>query len=150
MRSGALRQHQHTDDDEDRENRRRDRAAQARPPSLTGLSRKSPTVAPSGRDSMKASQNSATREIEVPPAEPAGLSCKASTVSTGRSTKLEPGRLDCSERYVPATVSAGDRVGGFVQCRVSRIGAVSCGAGKSDIAGAYLSYGDHCSMQLRR
>ncbi len=33
----------------------------ASPPSLTGLSRKSPTVAPSGRDRMKAAQNRNTR-----------------------------------------------------------------------------------------
>src|ERR1700683_2645048 len=37
----------------------------ARPPSLTGLSRKSPTVAPSGRVRMKAAQNSVTRETSV-------------------------------------------------------------------------------------
>jgi hypothetical protein len=35
----------------------------ANPPSLTGLSRKPPTVAPSGRDKMKAAQNKNTREI---------------------------------------------------------------------------------------
>ena len=33
----------------------------AKPPSLTGLSRKSPTVAPSGRDRMKAGQNKKAR-----------------------------------------------------------------------------------------
>ena len=37
----------------------------ASPPSLTGLSRKSPTVAPSGRDRMKAAQNRNTRETLV-------------------------------------------------------------------------------------
>ena len=37
----------------------------ARPPSLTGLSRKSPTEAPSGRVRMKAAQNKKTREILV-------------------------------------------------------------------------------------
>ena len=37
----------------------------ASPPSRCGLSRKSPTVAPSGRVRMNAAQNSATREIEV-------------------------------------------------------------------------------------
>jgi hypothetical protein len=37
----------------------------ARPPSLVGLSRKSPTVAPSGRVRMKAAQNKKTREILV-------------------------------------------------------------------------------------
>ena len=37
----------------------------ASPPLLTGLSRKSPTVAPSGRVRMKAAQNSSTREISV-------------------------------------------------------------------------------------
>ena len=37
----------------------------ARPPSSTGLSRKSPTVAPSGRVRMKAAQNSVTREMLV-------------------------------------------------------------------------------------
>src|SRR6516162_8271405 len=37
----------------------------ARPPWLTGLSRKSPTVAPSGRVRMKALQNSDTRETFV-------------------------------------------------------------------------------------
>src|ERR1700679_2986053 len=38
---------------------------QARPPSLTGLSRKSPTVAPSGRVRMNAVQNSVTRDTWV-------------------------------------------------------------------------------------
>ena len=38
----------------------------ARPPSATGLSRKSPTVAPSGRDRIKAAQNSSTRETFGP------------------------------------------------------------------------------------
>ena len=37
----------------------------ASPPSLTGLSRKSPTVAPSGRDRMKAVQNKNTRDTVV-------------------------------------------------------------------------------------
>ena len=37
----------------------------ARPPWLTGLSRKSPTVAPSGRVRMKAAQNSVTRDTFV-------------------------------------------------------------------------------------
>ena len=37
----------------------------ARPPSFTGLSSKSPTVAPSGRVKMKATQNSTTRETLV-------------------------------------------------------------------------------------
>ena len=37
----------------------------AKPPSLTGLSRKSPTVAPSGRVRMKAAQNKKTRETLV-------------------------------------------------------------------------------------
>jgi hypothetical protein len=37
----------------------------ARPPWLTGLSRKSPTVAPSGRVRMKAAQNSSTRDGTV-------------------------------------------------------------------------------------
>jgi hypothetical protein len=37
----------------------------ANPPSLTGLSRKSPTVAPSGRDRIKAAQNRKTRETCV-------------------------------------------------------------------------------------
>jgi hypothetical protein len=37
----------------------------ASPPSLTGLSRKSPMVAPRGRVRMKAAQNSATREMSV-------------------------------------------------------------------------------------
>ena len=37
----------------------------ANPPSLTGLSRKSPTVAPSGRVRMNAAQNKNTREIFV-------------------------------------------------------------------------------------
>ena len=37
----------------------------ASPPSLTGLSRKSPTEAPSGRVRMKAAQNKKTREILV-------------------------------------------------------------------------------------
>ena len=37
----------------------------ASPPSLTGLSRKSPKVAPNGRVSMKAAQNRTTREIRV-------------------------------------------------------------------------------------
>ena len=37
----------------------------SRPPSLTGLSRKSPTVAPSGRVRMKAAQNRQTRETCV-------------------------------------------------------------------------------------
>ena len=37
----------------------------ARPPSLNGLSRKSPTVAPSGRVRMKAAQNRNTREMRV-------------------------------------------------------------------------------------
>jgi hypothetical protein len=35
------------------------------PPSLMGLSRKSPTVAPSGRVKMKAAQNKKTREMFV-------------------------------------------------------------------------------------
>lgn len=35
------------------------------PPSATGLSRKSPTVAPSGRVRMNAAQKSVTRETEV-------------------------------------------------------------------------------------
>jgi len=35
----------------------------ASPPLLTGLSRKSPTVAPSGCDRMKAAQNRNTREM---------------------------------------------------------------------------------------
>src|ERR1700723_3889766 len=37
----------------------------SRPPSLTGLSRKSPTVAPSGRGRMNAAQNSVTRDTWV-------------------------------------------------------------------------------------
>lgn len=37
----------------------------ARPPSATGLSRKSPTVAPSGRVRMKATQKSVTRDTLV-------------------------------------------------------------------------------------
>ena len=37
----------------------------ANPPSLTGLSRKSPTVAPSGRVKMKAAQNNRTRDVLV-------------------------------------------------------------------------------------
>ena len=37
----------------------------ASPPRLTGLSRKSPTVAPSGRVRMNAAQNSSTRETLV-------------------------------------------------------------------------------------
>jgi hypothetical protein len=37
----------------------------ASPPSLLGLSRKSPTVAPSGRVRMKAAQNRSTRETLV-------------------------------------------------------------------------------------
>jgi hypothetical protein len=37
----------------------------ARPPWSTGLSRKSPTVAPSGRVKMKAAQNKVTREMFV-------------------------------------------------------------------------------------
>ena len=37
----------------------------AMPPSLRGLSRKSPTVAPSGRVRMKAAQNRKTRETLV-------------------------------------------------------------------------------------
>ena len=37
----------------------------ANPPSPTGLSRKSPTEAPSGRVRMKAAQNKKTREILV-------------------------------------------------------------------------------------
>ena len=37
----------------------------ASPPWSSGLSRKSPTVAPSGRVRMKAAQNSATRETLV-------------------------------------------------------------------------------------
>ena len=37
----------------------------ARPPWLTGLSRKSPTVAPSGRVRMNAAQNSSTRDTSV-------------------------------------------------------------------------------------
>src|SRR5437588_9515876 len=37
----------------------------ARPPWFTGLSRKSPTVAPSGRVRMNAAQNSVTRDIFV-------------------------------------------------------------------------------------
>ena len=37
----------------------------SRPPALIGLSRKSPTVAPSGRVNMKAAQNSNTRETVV-------------------------------------------------------------------------------------
>jgi hypothetical protein len=37
----------------------------AKPPSLTGLSRKSPTVAPSGRVRIKAAQNKNTRETLV-------------------------------------------------------------------------------------
>ena len=38
---------------------------QLSPPSLTGLSRKSPTVAPSGRVRMNAVQNNATRDAFV-------------------------------------------------------------------------------------
>ena len=37
----------------------------ARPPSLAGLSRKSPRVAPSGRVRMKAAQNNNTRDAFV-------------------------------------------------------------------------------------
>ena len=37
----------------------------ARPPSLTGLSRKSPTVAPSGLVRIKAAQNKKTRDVLV-------------------------------------------------------------------------------------
>ena len=37
----------------------------ARPPSFTGLSRKSPTVAPSGRLRMNAAQNNVTRDTFV-------------------------------------------------------------------------------------
>ena len=37
----------------------------ARPPSATGLSMKSPTVAPNGRVSMNATQNNATRDTAV-------------------------------------------------------------------------------------
>ena len=37
----------------------------ASPPSLTGLSKKSPSVAPSGRDRMKAAQNKNTRDMLV-------------------------------------------------------------------------------------
>ena len=37
----------------------------ASPPCATGLSRKSPTVAPSGRVTMKAAQNSKVRETPV-------------------------------------------------------------------------------------
>ena len=37
----------------------------ASPPSLTGLSRKSPTVAPSGRERIKAAQNKKTQETCV-------------------------------------------------------------------------------------
>src|ERR1700681_3947666 len=37
----------------------------ARPPSLMGLSRKSPTVAPNGRVRMNAAQNSVTRDTLV-------------------------------------------------------------------------------------
>src|SRR5580658_7743049 len=37
----------------------------ARPPAFAGLSRKSPTVAPSGRVRMKAAQNSVTRDTSV-------------------------------------------------------------------------------------
>ena len=37
----------------------------ANPPALTGLSRKSPIEAPSGRVRMKAAQNKKTREIFV-------------------------------------------------------------------------------------
>ena len=37
----------------------------AKPPSLAGLSRKSPRVAPSGRVRMNAAQNKKTREIFV-------------------------------------------------------------------------------------
>jgi hypothetical protein len=37
----------------------------ARPPSVTGLSRKSPSVAPKGRVKMNAAQNSNTRDVRV-------------------------------------------------------------------------------------
>ena len=37
----------------------------ARPPWFTGLSRKSPTVAPNGRVRMNAAQNSVTRDTRV-------------------------------------------------------------------------------------
>ena len=40
----------------------------ANPPSCTGLSSKSPTVAPSGRVKMKAAQNNMTRDTSVRPA----------------------------------------------------------------------------------
>jgi hypothetical protein len=36
-----------------------------KPPLLTGLSRKSPTVAPSGRVKIKAAQNKKTRDVFV-------------------------------------------------------------------------------------
>lgn len=52
-------------DDEGRDDRGGERPAQVQPPSAVGLSRKSPTMAPSGRVRMKAAQNRATRDTEV-------------------------------------------------------------------------------------
>ena len=66
MPAGALRQHQKTQhDDETAMIAEASGRLKARPPWLTGLSRKSPTVAPSGRVRMNAVQNNVTRETDV-------------------------------------------------------------------------------------
>ena len=56
----------------------------ARPPWLRGLSRKSPTVAPSGRVRMKATQNNNTRDTWLQKYRP------ASTASPTAKTSAPP------------------------------------------------------------
>lgn len=53
---------------------------QARPPSSTGLSSKSPTVAPSGRVRMNATQNKMTREMPLQKYRAAGRARAVSSV----------------------------------------------------------------------
>ena len=65
MRACPLRQQNYAPDDESRDDRRSKGAAQVEATMIDGLSRKSPTVAPSGRVRMNAAQNSVTREILV-------------------------------------------------------------------------------------
>jgi hypothetical protein len=65
MRAGSLRENEKTSEYKGCENRRRKRPLKARPPWSLGLSRKSPTVAPSGRVRMNAAENNVTREMSV-------------------------------------------------------------------------------------